>query len=910
MPDKSSGHRLPDISALIAIAIGAIVLSGWWISDSATTAFLPGVPRMRPNAALEFIVAGLSTWCLKEVNGIGYRKLAGRALGFFTLLVGTSTCFEYMLHFDLHIDRLALLGAQTVAYPGAAIRMWPYTALSFSWLGGALICLSFEAGTLAQYFAAASLIGSFFSFLSYNYNADALYHARMTDIIPPHSALAMIALSLGVLWARPSAGFLRLFGPGKPGALVSRRLIPIAIFAPTFLGAISVIGLHRGLYAPETGIAILATWTSVAFAGGTIVIARELRKRDSERSAITTELQEREARLRGLFNQITDGILTMDEQGVIEGVNPALEQLFGHSASDLQGRHLSLLIPAFSRQEPARIIGEGCKFRARRKSGDFFSLELSLSAWISGGQRMFCAIMRDISDREKSEVIEHRLAAIVQSSSDAIVGKTLDGIVTSWNRRAEELFGYSAEEMIGAPIFRIIPAEREQELIEILGRIRNGERIEHHETERITKDGRRISVSLSISPIFDGEGKVTGASKIAHDVTNQKRMEEGLRQSQKMDAIGQLAGGIAHDFNNLLTVVNGYASLALETMSEGAPHYRAFQQILASGQLGAALTQHLLAFSRKQLLQVKVVDLNETFAEVSPLLQRLVRENIRFGMNLDPQPVMVKADPHQLEQVLMNLVINACDAMPRGGSLTIETRRTVIDEEKSRMVGDIGPGCYALISITDTGIGMSAEVKSHVFEPFFTTKGKGAGTGLGLATVFGIVKQSDGHIDVYSEPNAGTTFRIYLPSTEEPAANLAVTSEVRSLQGKETLLLVEDDDRLRDYARSVLSGFGYTVYEAADGIEAMIIAEARAGEIDLIISDVIMPNVGGADLATRLRERLPNVRILFVSGYTENSISHEGTLLPDFEFLAKPFTPGQLGLKVRQLLELPGVYVR
>jgi CheY-like chemotaxis protein len=382
-------------------------------------------------------------------------------------------------------------------------------------------------------------------------------------------------------------------------------------------------------------------------------------------------------------------------------------------------------------------------------------------------------------------------------------------------------------------------------------------------------------------------------------------LQEQLRQSQKIEAVGQLAGGIAHDFNNLLTVIKGYSQLSLLDLKESDPLWENIQEIQKATQRATDLTRQLLAFSRRQILDLKVLDLNTLLQDLNKMLHRILGEDIELTTLLAKDLGRVKIDPGQIEQVVMNLAVNARDAMPMGGKLTIETANVELDEEYARAHIGVTPGRYVRLSVSDTGFGMSKEVKEKVFEPFFTTKEKGKGTGLGLSTVYGIVKQIGGNIWVYSELNQGTTFKIYLPRVEEEATFLRHRDDTEILpQGRETVLLVEDDPSVRGFVVQVLRRQGYTVLEATNGKEALRVVQEEAGrKIHLLLTDVVMPQMGGKELADRLKILQPDIKVLFISGYTDNAIVHHGVLEPNINFLQKPFSPTALPRKVREVLD-------
>ena len=405
---------------------------------------------------------------------------------------------------------------------------------------------------------------------------------------------------------------------------------------------------------------------------------------------------------------------------------------------------------------------------------------------------------------------------------------------------------------------------------------------------------------------FDKQGELIEILGYLIDETERRKTEQQLRQALKMEAVGQLAGGISHDFNNLLGVINGYSEILLRNRETAGAARSQIQQILKAGQRAASLTQQLLAFSRKQVLQPRVLSLNLVLREVDQTLLHLIGEDIEVRSELDPDLEAVKADPTQMRQVILNFCINARDAMPEGGKITIETANVEVDELLAGQHPPMKPGRYVRLSVSDTGTGMDKETLSHVFEPFFTTKGADKGTGLGLATVYGIVKQSGGYVWVYSEPGQGTTFSVYLPPAIEEAEPSEREAEPREImRGSETILLVEDAAPLRDMTRELLKGSGYTVLEAADSKLAIEIADRYDGDIALLLTDVVLPKVGGPTLAKRLLQRRSGMKVLYMSGYANDAIVDGGVLKPGTAFLQKPFAAKELAKKVRELLDTP-----
>jgi two-component system, cell cycle sensor histidine kinase and response regulator CckA len=637
--------------------------------------------------------------------------------------------------------------------------------------------------------------------------------------------------------------------------------------------------------------------------------------------------------------------------------------------------------------------------------------------------------IQDITERSQAEAELLRLAAIVECSNDAITGINLEGIITSWNSGAERIYGFSGREAVGSPITIVVAADHHKEPLEILERIKRGEQVADFESNRIRRNGKQIEVSLTISPIRDPNGKLTGVSEIGRDFSARKKMEMALRQSEakfrslienspygilqttpdgkvlqanpalvamlgygseaevlglnmgidvyrnpadrtlvieqlcgqeyakneidwkrkngksitvrtgghavrdhdgtvdhyevfvedisdlralegqfrqahKMEAVGRFSGGIAHDFNNLLGVIIGYTEILEQGLGSTSTLYKYAKEIDRAATRAASLIRQLLAFSRQQVLEPKVINLNRVLREMKTMLERLMGEDIELTTDLVEGLWHVRADQGQIEQVVMNLVVNARDAMPQGGKLMLETANAELDEAFAAKHPPTISGSYALLTVTDTGTGMDTETQARLFEPFFTTKGKDKGTGLGLAVVYGVIKQSGGYIWVFSEPGTGTTFKIYLPRVRSALGEARINeAPADSLQGFETILLVEDEESLLELTRDLLVHEGYTVLVASNGAQALKIAHEQQGNIHLLLTDVVLPGMRGPEVAAKIAPLRPVMKVLFISGYTDYSVAVNGELEAGTFFLAKPFTRAALLGKVRQVLD-------
>ena len=756
-------------------------------------------------------------------------------------------------------------------------------------------------------------------------------------------------------------------------------------------------------------------------------------------------LQEREV-CNTIVETASDAIVVIDEQSTILFVNRASERIFGYREEELVGQQLTMLMPDYLRQVHKQAIHryvetgkkhlswQQVELPGLHKSGKEICLEISFGEFVIDGKRIFTGMCRDVTERKRTEDEWFRLAAIVESSEDAIIGENLNGIITTWNTGAEHIYGYAAGEIIGRSVSVLNPPERSDEIPQVLYRLSRGQRIEPYETMHLTKDGRHIQIALTVSPIKDRTGKSIGASAvcrditdrklteeklraqekelcsseeryrslfegvvhgiyrvgldgqllevnpalvamlgydsaadvlklnaatdvhvyregsppllrkwlqekriedevtwrrrdgtiitvrlngrpltdeqgavqtfefIAEDVTERRSLEQELRQAQKIEAVGQLAGGIAHEFNNYLGVILGYSDFLVEEAGTNESLRRGVAEIKAATQRAGSLTRQLLAFSRKQVLEPAILDLNQVIWEAHKLLRRVVPANIEIVPVLDPALGRVKADPGQIQQILINLLINARDAMPQGGKVTIETGNTELDESYCGQHPGTRPGTHILLTVRDTGCGMEAETRSHIFEPFFTTKEQGKGTGLGLSTIYGIVKQSGGHLEFESSLGKGTVFRIYLPCAEAQVeqSEPAVT-QPEELGGSATILVVEDETALRRMICLSLERRGYKVLAAKDGAEAIEICQQSPSQIHLVLSDIMMPHVNGLQLREKAATLCPDAKFLFMSGYSEEIV--ENLLAQGCAFLEKPFLPDELVGRVHELLK-------
>lgn len=628
-----------------------------------------------------------------------------------------------------------------------------------------------------------------------------------------------------------------------------------------------------------------------------------------------------------LLETLPDAIVAVDSEGTIVQINSQTQALFGYTRDELIGQKVETLVPEsyrsqhhqhrenFTDKPKTRRMGAELDLYGRRRNGSQFPVEISLSPLSTDKGMFVLSAIRDISDRKRiaeelrraNEELHHRtaeqlgeyrtrLASIIDSSEDAIIAKDLDGTITSWNKGAERIYGYTPEEVIGKNISLLAPIDRPDEIPEILRKIARGEGIEHYESMRVTKDGRQLNVSISVSPLRDGNGNIVGASAIARDITAQKKAEGHLHQSQKMEAIGRLAGGVAHDFNNILGIINACAEFLRDRIDPANGPLQYVENIRKATDRGSALTRQLLAFSRSSAIQPRLLDLNERLKDVSKLLRPLMGDDVEILIVSKSSAAVVEADPGQLDQIVVNLAVNARDAMPKGGKFILETRTERFDETFAEQHQNMPPGKYILLAVSDTGHGMDEATVSRIFEPFFTTKEMGKGTGLGLATVYGIVKQSAGHIMVYSEPGHGTTFKIYLPSADHKIG-LETNTEAETVSPKRagaTIMLVEDDEMMRGLTKQLLQEHGYTVIEADDGKSALEWLQSHPDPVDLLLTDVVMRRISGPELVERVSASRPKLKVVYMSGYTGELMAEREVLSRGITLLEKPFTRNSL----------------
>jgi PAS domain S-box-containing protein len=620
-------------------------------------------------------------------------------------------------------------------------------------------------------------------------------------------------------------------------------------------------------------------------------------------------------RLAAMVQSADDAIIGKTIRGIVQTWNPGAERLYGYTSEDMVDQDMTILLPPDRRDEEAFILARIARGERvdhfdtvrRRKDGQLINVSVAISPIRDKNGLVIGAshVARDITAGAEFQLARARLAAIVESSDDAIISKNLQGVVQTWNRGAERVYGYSAVEMVGRPMSILLPPDRPDEETTILERLRKGERVDHFETARMRKDGTRIEVSLSISPVYDQEGHVIAASHVARDITEQRSLATQRLHAQKLESLGVLAGGVAHDFNNLLTGILGNATLVMEDLAPANPNHRVLGECVRAAERAAQLTRQLLAYAGKGRFVTEAISLSALVREISGLIQSSISRKVQIRLELASDLPSIEADSGQVQQVIMNLILNGAEAIGENVGLVVcTTALQMVDEAYIRTMGSegyhIAPGQYVMLEVHDNGCGMDEVSLLRIFEPFYTTKF--TGRGLGLAAVSGIVHGHKGAIRVYSSPGKGSTFKVLFPVLSD-ASQPAFEPPPRMSEGRDkTVLIVDDEESVRSVARNTLQRRGYKTIEAADGREALAVYKRFFSEVSLVLLDLTMPYMNGEEVLRELKIITPSVKVLLSSGFNEVEAIRRFTGKGLAGFLQKPYPSAVLAETIKRIL--------
>jgi PAS domain S-box-containing protein len=931
---------------LAVLTIGAIVLLGWAFDLGSLKSLHPALVTMKANTAIGFLLTGFALVVRQRGSTTDRDRRVEQLAAGATLLLGVVTLLEYRTGFDLHVDQALFTDTGNNDFPG---RMSPITAVDFVFIGAGILLSDRRAGQrVAEWFALAVGLSAVLALLGYAYGVRSLYAVGLFSSVAFHTAIAFAAVSLAILFAHPEGGLMRVVVSDGPGGVLARRMLPASILVPTIIGSLRLQGQRAGLYDTQFGLALFASSSIVCFAVLTFWNAGALFRSDVARRQAEAAAQEREEDLATTLNSIGDAVIATDARGLVTRMNPVAEKLTAWPLAEARGRRLDEVFPIASEdtKEPVespvdRVLREGIvvglanhtvltsRDQVERPIADSGAPIRDAKGFLRGVVLVF----RDMTEEREAERALAKSQALYRQISDSgIVGIVLSDLssnVTEANDAFLRIIGYSREDLLAGRIRAadLTPPDWQHTQDTARAELMASGMTSPWEKEFVRKDGSRVPVLIAVAKLepplvvsivadltdlkrserdqaqLDAKARMELAGRERAEAAL-RQTEDQLRHAQKMEAVGRLAGGIAHDFNNILTVILSYSDTMLTEVKPGDPLRKDIEEIRTAGKRAADLTRQLLLFSRQQVLEPRVLDVNDLLGGMERMLRRLVGEDVELVFASAASLGKVRVDPGSLEQVVMNLAVNARDAMPVGGKLTIETANAMLDEAYAKEHLGTKPGPHVLLAVSDTGIGMDRATQARIFEPFFTTKETGKGTGLGLSTVFGIVQQSGGSVWVYSEPGKGTTFKVYLPLAEgEVVQARSPSASPANLRGSQTILLVEDEDQVRTVACNILKRKGYRVLEAQSPGEALLLSERHSGTIDLLLTDVVMPQMSGPELARRLSTLRPTMKVLCMSGYTDDAVVRHGAVESGIVFLQKPFTPDTLTRKVRDALE-------
>ena len=903
------------------LAIWAAVIAGWAFDPGFFRRVVASFGGTEPNTAIGFLCLAAALLFLDHPHWAA--RPASRACAICGALIGALTGLEYISGWNLGFDRLFLAGSFLPGslHPG---RMSPVVALNLVLLGAAILFVNLRWGRISASSVLTWITAalSFLTLTAYAYDPSSRYQSPLFSIVVPQTSITFLLLCTAILFARPERGAAAICLSPDLGGKAARRLLPTVIFIPFTISLLIFKMYQHGTYGSALMVFLFVVAPVFIFVPLVLFSAALLNRIERGRKQSEEELRTSTQRFSSVVASAMDAIITLDESQRIIVFNEAAEKMFGCPSWDALGNSLDRFLPAGVREVHAqhiRTFGEaGLTTRsmlapsvlsAVRMNGEQFPIEATISQVQVAGQKLYTVILRDITARQRAEETllhsEARFRSIYEQAGVGIAQIALDGQFLMVNAALCRMLGYEESQLLAKRIAEIIHPDDQAREAEFL-KAMHLDRANSYEIEKryLHRDGSAVWLNVSSSMVCDSAGAPLYRISVIQNVTERKRAEEQLKQAQKMEAIGRLAGGVSHDFNTLLNVMLGYSELLLADLPLGDPRRERVMQIKNSGEAGALLTKQLLAFSRKQAIAQEVLDLREVASKMTPILSRLLREDIELTVRCSDEPCLVKVDPGQIQQLVLNLGANAGDAMPDGGRINVEVRAVDLDENYVQRHPTLHLGRYAMLAISDSGIGMDAETVAHIFEPFFTTKEPGKGTGLGLATVYGIARRNGGDIWVYSEPGMGTIFKVYLPLTVQAPQRLAPAEGASraAASGGETILLVEDSAALRELTRVILSRDGYNILEAEDGVAALEVSRNFPDPIHLLLTDVVMPRMRGPVLAQQILKQRPSIAVVFLSGYTEEVISQSDGI-SGFTLVEKPYTAEALLRSIRRALD-------
>lgn len=910
------GGLLPG-SAILVLFIS--VMAGLILEPEMFRWVVSGFGETQPNGAFGFALLTIALLLLD--SSTRQLRAVSRGAALCAALIGALTSFEYLTGRSLGIDQLLFAGPLSAVDSG---RMSPVTALNLVLMGSAILLLDFRWRRFSPSMLLTGISASlcFLTLTGSAYDSGSLNQLSMFHRVSRYAPLSFLLLCVAITLARPGRGVAAILLRRDLGGEAARRLLPVAIFIPFTAGLLIFRMQKAGTYGPALMVFLFLVAPVVIFVPLVLLSASLLSRLERERKQSEHELRVSTQRFSSVVASAMDAIITLDGNMRVVVFNEAAEKMFGCPAWEAMGASLDrFLPPQFRESHEAHIRTFGIAgvtarsmispgiLSAVRVSGEQFPIEATVSHIQVAGQELYTVILRDITERKRVEETlsqsEARFRWIYEQAAVGIGQVGLDGRLLMVNAALCRMLGYEESELRGKQVSDIIHPDDLAREAAMLDAMQRGHQPSYSIEKRyLHRNGSAVWVNVNSSVVNDSAGVQLYRISVIQNVTERKRAEEQLKQAQKMEAIGRLAGGVAHDFNTLLNVMLGYSDILLAEMPHEDGRREFVLQIRNSGKAAAMLTKQLLAFSRKQAVVQEVVDLREVSSKLTPILGRMLRDDIELTVKCTEESCPVKVDPGQIQQLMLNLVANAGDAMPNGGQLNIEVKTVEIDESYVQQHPTLKVGRHAMLAICDSGTGMDAQTVAHIFEPFFTTKEAGSGTGLGLATVYGIAKSNGGDIWVYSEPSMGTIFKVFLPLTVEPLQRTepAIVPAGASHGGGETILLVEDSEALRELTKVILLRDGYNILEAEDGIAALEVSKKFPGVIHMVLTDVVMPRMRGPDLAQQIVKQRPEIAIVFLSGYTEEAVAQSGRM-QGFTLVEKPYSSEALLRSIRSVLD-------